>query len=98
MLHLASQGDKVKTFVYYRGRLEINEPDERKSTPLHWTAFSGSQIVAQYLLSQPNIGLDLQDIEQQTPLHLATIQGNTKIIRKLLIAGANRHIKNDKGE
>lgn len=42
MLHLASQGDKVKTFVYYRGRLEINEPDERKSTPLHWTAFSGS--------------------------------------------------------
>lgn len=42
MLHLASQGDKVKTFVYYRGRLEINEPDDRKSTPLHWTAFSGS--------------------------------------------------------
>ena len=45
MLHLASQGDKVKTFVYYRDRLDVNEPDERKSTPLHWAAFSGSEIV-----------------------------------------------------
>jgi len=45
MLHLASQGDKVKTFVYYRERLDVNEPDERKSSPLHWAAFSGSEIV-----------------------------------------------------
>ena len=62
MLHLASQGDKVKTFVYYRGMLDINEPDERKSTPLHWAAFSGSEIVAEYLLAQPNIEFNIQDV------------------------------------
>ena len=38
--------------------------------------------------------INAQDIEKQTALHLAAGLGNTKIVRRLLIAGANRHIRN----
>lgn len=42
--------------------------------------------------------LDIRDVEGQTPLMLATIYGNTRVVRRLLISGANRHIKNRKNE
>lgn len=40
-----------------------------------------------------------QDMNQRdlegglTPLHLAVISGNSRVVRKLLIKGANRYIK-----
>ena len=37
-------------------------------------------------------------MEDQTALHLATGNGNTKIVRRLLLAGAKRHIKNKEGK
>ena len=40
----------------------------------------------------------MRDVEGQTPLMLATIYGNTRIVRKLLIRGANRRIRNKKNE
>ena len=52
VLHLASQGDKVKTFIYYGNKIPIDELDHRRSTPLHWAAFSGSEKVTEYLLAQ----------------------------------------------
>ena len=52
MLHLAAQGDQIKTFIYYRKKIPINDLDERKSTPLHWAAFSGSERVTEYLLAE----------------------------------------------
>jgi len=38
------------------------------------------------------------DEQEQTPLHLATIYGNTRIVRRLLIKGADRTLRNGKGE
>lgn len=52
MLHLSAQSDKIKTFIYYRNKIPINDLDDRKSTPLHWAAYSGSEKVTQYLLAQ----------------------------------------------
>ena len=49
---MASQSDKVKTFVYCRDKINIAEVDERKSTPLHWAAFSDSEKVTEYLLGR----------------------------------------------
>ena len=40
----------------------------------------------------------MKDKEGQTPLHLAAAYGNTRIVRKLLLAGANRTLINGKGE
>ncbi len=41
-----------------------------------------------------NVKLDVTDYEGNlTPLHLAVISGNSKVVRKLLIKGANREIQ-----
>lgn len=46
-----------------------------------------------------NMEINKQDIEDYyTPLHLAVISGNPKIIRRLLIKGANRMTKDKNGK
>lgn len=52
MLHLAAQGDQIKTFIYYQTKIPIHDLDARHSTPLHWAAFSGSERVTEYLLAE----------------------------------------------
>jgi ankyrin repeat protein len=42
VLHLSAQGDQIKSFVFYQNKIPIDCLDDRKSTPLHWAAFSGS--------------------------------------------------------
>ena len=37
-------------------------------------------------------------MEGNTPLMLATTYGNTRVVRRLLIRGANRYIQNDEGK
>ena len=56
----------------------------------------GSNKVVNYLLAQPQIQIDAVDKQKQTPLHLATAYGNTQIVKKLLVKGADRDIKNKK--
>jgi ankyrin repeat protein len=42
--------------------------------------------------------LNIRDTEGNTPLSLAVSYGNTRIVRRLLIKGANRYIKNEEGK
>lgn len=42
--------------------------------------------------------MNQKDSEGQTPLILATVYGNTKIVRRLLVKGAKRNIKNNEGK
>ena len=98
VLHLAAQGDKAETFIFFESALDINFRDEKKSTPLHWASYMNSESIVTYLLAQKEIELDPVDENGQTPLHLATAYGNTKIVKKLLRAGADRKIVNNKGE
>lgn len=98
VLHMAAQNNKVSSFIYFQGKIDYNEVDEKGSTPLHWAAFSGSEEAAAYLLTLDQIKIDVRDSEGQTPLLLATLYGNTKIVRRLLLKGADRDIKNSKGQ
>lgn len=87
-LHLAAQNNKVSTLIYFRDKLDINEPDTNGITPLHWASSNGSEDAVAYMLTLEDIELDKKDKEGQTPLILATSFGNTKIVRRLLIRGA----------
>ena len=99
LLHLAAQGDKPCSFLFLHGKqLNINQRDSKRTTALHWAAFAGSEQIVAYLLSQPSIELDPLDNDGLTPLHLATIYGNSRIVRKLLVAGANRLLRSQKGQ
>jgi hypothetical protein len=40
----------------------------------------------------------LRDSEGQTALHLAAAYGNTRVVRRLLLKGANRYMKNKEGK
>ena len=51
----------------------------------------GCEVAASVLLSWP-IKVELKDEDGRTPLHLATITGNSRIIRNLLLKGAERSI------
>lgn len=95
---MAAQNNKVSTLICFRGKVDYNLPDQKGSTPLHWAAYSGSEEAAAYLLTLADVKVNVRDNDGQTPLFLATLYGNTKIVRRLLIKGANRRIKNNKGE
>lgn len=42
--------------------------------------------------------LNIRDAEGNTPLLLAVTYGNTRVVRRLLIKGANRYIQNNEGK
>ena len=48
-----------------------------------------------FLLSIKNIEINIKDYEGNTPLHLAVTTGNSRIVKKLLIKGADREMVNN---
>lgn len=91
ILHYAAQGDKINSILHLHDKeLDINAKDLKKSTPLHWACYSGSDKIVQYLLAQPLIKIDEADLDGHTPLHIASAYGYSKIVKKLLLAGSDR--------
>ena len=48
-----------------------------------------------YLLTLEELKINIRDEDGQTPLMVATMYGNTRIVRRLLMKGANRLIRNN---
>lgn len=72
---------------------KIQVEDSKGSTPLHWACYSGSESAVNALLAWES-EIDCQDkIYGLTPLHLAVLSGNGRVVKKLLIRGCNRNIK-----
>ena len=86
---------------FVRAGLKINSIDGRKSTPLHWAAFSGAELTMNYIVAWGG-KLNDTDIKGLTALHLAvksfkefnTIKG----IKQLLIKGADREAIDGQGK
>lgn len=80
--------------------LDIDQKDNRGSTPLHWACYSQSEIAISYLLAW-NPKLDIKDREGYTPLHLAVRSvddlESCRPVRSLLIKGARNDITDLKG-
>lgn len=92
-MHVAAQGDQALVLVYLKNLgLDPCALDNKKSFPLHWAAYMGCETSSAVLLAW---GCDTegQDDDGHTPLHLASLAGNSRIIRNLLIKGANRSVK-----
>ena len=99
-VHISAQADKINTiyFLLKNYRFDINKGDNKLSTALHWAAFLNKENALTYLLAwgaNPN----LQDIDNNTPLHLSVIlswkTGNTRNVKLLLLKGASRNISNN---
>ena len=101
VLHTAAQGDQPITLLYFKEKgLDLRSKDFRDSTPLHWACYSKSEVALVFLLAWVH-RLDDRDIEGFTPLHLAvrsveTLK-STRPVRALLMRGAPRNVKDNKG-
>lgn len=74
--------------------MKISTEDAKGSTALHWACYSGQENAA-YALIAWGAELDKQDFTYgMTPLHLAVMSGNGRIVKKLLVRGCDRTIKN----
>ncbi|KAG0257528.1 hypothetical protein BG011_003914 [Mortierella polycephala] len=63
--------------------------DKEQKTMLMVAATENKHHVLRYLLSLPNIDVDLQDGEGETALYQAAAAGSTKCVQLLLLAGAS---------
>jgi hypothetical protein len=98
-LHVAAQRNMVLPLLYFKDLININSVDTLQSTPLHWAAYMNSEAVVAFLLTEPGLTcLDQQDNDGNTPLMLAVTYGNTRVVRRLLIKGADRYVKNRSGK
>jgi ankyrin repeat protein len=81
--------------------MDLEQTDNRGSTPLHWACYSKSEFALNYIIAmKPN--LELQDQGGFTPLQLAVRSvveiKTTRPVRALLLKGASRQATNIKGE
>lgn len=78
--------------------MKIGGTDAGGSTPLHWACYSAAENAVSALIAW-KAELDAQEnVHGATPLHLAVIAGNTRIVKWLLLAGCDRDIVNKKGQ
>lgn len=101
MLHVAAQGDSASSLYLFKDlKVNINKQDKRGSTPLHWACYSQSEIALSYLLAW-GPDLNIKDQEGFTPLHLAVKSvdaiESTRPVRFLLIRGADKTLRDNKG-
>lgn len=73
--------------------MDINERDNRGSTPLHWACYSKAEYALAYILAM-GPDLELADQNGLTPLHLAVRavpeMQSTRAVRALLLKGSSR--------
>lgn len=98
VLHIAAQGDAA-TPLYYFVRLknmDLEEVDNKGSTPLHWACYSKSEFALSYILAM-NPNLEARDHAGFSALHLAVKSveqlRSTRPVRALLLKGARRDAK-----
>ena len=98
-LHLAAQKDIVLPIIYFKQHIDLNSKDQLNSSSLHWAAYMNCEKVVAYLLSEDRLTcLDDRDSEGNTALMLSVMYGNTRVVRRLLIAGADRSLPNQQGQ
>jgi hypothetical protein len=95
--------DAVKTasLSQLQSLLQNNpNPDARDSkvrTPLHTAAKFGRSSQLDLLLERKDVDIDAVDIHKETPLHLAAMYNHAECVEKLLKAGANTDIADERG-
>ncbi|KAL4490786.1 hypothetical protein ABPG72_021840 [Tetrahymena utriculariae] len=96
-VHIAAQGDQPISIRYFQ-KIGLNtlDLDNKQGNPLHWACFLGNENAINYLTSYSEIDINQLDSQGLSPLHLAVISGNTKAVKRLLLKGANRNLKDKK--
>ena len=97
------QKHDVVDFLVMEGCLpSYAEVDENKNTLLHhiggdYSNFDKYPAIVDKILKDPNVKdfINIQNVDGNTPLHIAAIAGNVDMARRLHEAGADLNIKNN---
>jgi len=68
--------------------LNVNAQDIYQNTPLHCAAGEEQEEGIVFLARRARAKLNLPNANGQTPLHVAALKGNLKLVRKILAAGS----------
>ena len=101
VLHVAAQGEQPVSIAYFVSKgLELDSIDKKKSSSVHWAAYSGTDLTLNYLLSW-GADIELRDERGMTPLHIAVRQHkenkSAKGIKQLLLKGADPEARDREG-
>ncbi len=87
-LHVAARCDAAtfnrEIIEYLRTRADINLPDAHGSTLLHIAAEFNDTVLVQALIEDPKINMNCQDVNGDTPLHIANLCGYVEMGEMLM--------------
>lgn len=79
--------DKVRNLL---NKNYINHQSSNGNTALHWSIINQHYAITKVLLTNADIDVDAQNKLGCTPLHLATKQGDKRVVYRLLKSGAGQ--------
>ena len=84
-------------YLKEKKNVDLQAVDNKNGTALHWASYLGCEMATSVLLTWlPQSALNHRDRDGFTPLHHGTISGSTRIVRSILLKGADPAIKDDK--
>jgi palmitoyltransferase ZDHHC13/17 len=106
LLFMAVENNHLKTVAYLiehrEGKLPFNTNAQNieGNTPLHVAAIYGHVPLVSYFLSLPREEIDVDAVNNEglTPLMLAVNGGFKEIVKRMLVKGVDRHVKNNQDE
>lgn len=93
----ASKGHVEILQILQSNGLNFNSADQNGSTVLHYAASSGQKKAAAFIIAHYPELLDKIDNEDNTPLHIAAMNGHEDIVTLLLRKKAKHDIENKNG-
>lgn len=100
VLMLATLADQALMVAFSQElQVPLEDRDIRGNTALHYAAKGGAEFVANVILAldRHKALLNAGNEQGETPLMLAAMQGNRRIVRNLLLRGANSELKDQTG-
>jgi len=105
IFHYAAMSNKCYPIIYFHEKLQkffkkitiIDVPSELGITPLHCACIRGSRNAVDLLLDL-GANINAVDNEGNNCLHYAVNSNNPTLLKKLLVRGADKTLKNNKGE
>ena len=105
IFHLAAKGNNSYAVIffyeklqnYFKEQLIIDFPNQYDVTPLHYACYYGSKEVIDLLL---DLGANIKAIDSDgnTCLHYAVKSKSIRAVKKLLVRGAKKNVKNKEGK
>ncbi|KAF8535765.1 hypothetical protein BDD12DRAFT_796787, partial [Trichophaea hybrida] len=96
-MHFAALTERADIVRMFCGA-DVNAVSQQKQTALHFAVSVGVKSVVKMLVEEASADIDPEDMNKNTPLHHALMEGHHDIAQLLINCGANTNIKDNSGK